>query len=1004
MFYQSDIGTFKSALTPKQAVADAKEKGYKVAILADEKLTGALEFYHACKKEGIRPVIGVTKKLPQGHFVFLAKNHEGYKELCFFESEGYSEDIFKKDSIEAVLAFGEADSSVSFRYALRDAKNVPQNVVVLPFSIVNGKEKKDFYKVASLIAVVEKTTFEKVVAFGGFHFATAPYKKEVLKYKEAIADFLKNFGEYDFGHPVPPDYKFVFDTAKELGIGVPEDFRSAQNMLFRHLCAEGMKKRGLAGKKEYEERLAYEMDVISKMHFDGYMLIVWDFINQAKRMGIPVGPGRGSAAGSLVSYVLGITNLDPMKYTLLFERFLNPERVSLPDIDMDFCQDRREEIIEYVRQKYGEKNVAQIITISGIGAKAAIRDGARIIQAPLAVADKLAKSISDKPGAKLEEEEVDENALSPIERLIWRKALSLEGLHKNFGVHAAGVVISNDPLYKNAPVYEVNETKVVGFEGANLEDVNLVKYDFLGLKTLTVIDRVVKEIEEQTGVKIDINSIPPEDENVFKMISQGLTKGLFQIESDGMRELAMRLKPSNFEELIAMLALYRPGPMESGMLDSFIKRKHGQEKVSYFFASMEPVLKPILKPTYGLIVYQEQVIQIVQAIAGFSLGEADQVRRAMGKKKPEEMARISKEFVQRAAAKGYKESEAAEMFSLIEKFAGYGFNKSHSAAYAYITYQTAWLKYYYPVIFMASLINGEADKSIEASKLHEYATEAQKLGISVEAPDIFESGVYFKGIEKEKRIVFGLKAVKGVGKGAYAIEELKNAHPDITQKKDLKKFLEVSVEYKSDTYKKPGKRVIEALIKSGAMDGYGFTRKDLLDSVSEIASKGQIEKISGKEFSKAEKIIMEAEMLKMPFRSTFEKNVKPGTAILLKKEKRKKKNGRGEYIYVHLYVAEEKEGGVTFNIVEAADFNNVLESVEQGDTCTISLVYRGKYVNVASAKKEVASNINTSYTTKTPQKIPVTVFDESEPKNEKNENVIYDVFDIDGSLLMRMYV
>lgn len=1001
MIYQSDVGTFKSALTPKKIVQDAKNKGYKVAILADEKLTGALEFVYTCEKEGIKPVIGVHKAFGDGEYIFLAKNHKGYQDLCFYESEGIDDSIFEKNDVLPVLVRGKTDFK-TVKYALKYIESSGK-IKYLPLALANGSKKEDFYKVASLIAIVEKTTFDKIVSFGQFHFDIAPKKQDILKYKNDVADFLSHFQGYDFGHPVPPNYKFIFDSAKELGIQVSAEFKQAQNELFRYLCRMGMKKRSLEGKKEYEERLAFEMDVISKMNFDGYMLIVWDFINEAKKMGIPVGPGRGSAAGSLVSYVLGITNLDPLKYTLLFERFLNPERVSLPDIDMDFCQDRREEIIEYVRKKYGEKNVAQIITISGIGAKAAIRDGARIIQAPLAAADKLAKSISDKPGAKLEEEAIDENSLSPIERMIWRKALSIEGLHKNFGVHAAGVVISNEPLYKNAPVYEVNETKVVGFEGANLEDVNLVKYDFLGLKTLTVIDRAVKEIKRQTGTDIDINSLPPEDPNIFKMISDGFTKGLFQIESDGMRELAMRLKPSNFEELIAMLALYRPGPMESGMLDSFIRRKHGQEPVSYFFKSMEPKLKPILEPTYGLIVYQEQVMQIVQAIAGFSLGEADQVRRAMGKKKPEEMERISREFVSRAVQNGYKENETAEMFSMIEKFAGYGFNKSHSAAYAYITYQTAWLKYYYPVIFMASLINGEADKSIEASKFPEYAIEAQKLGIKVESPNIFASGSYFVGVEKERRIFFGLKAIKGVGKGAYAIEELKKTFPDIVEKRDLKAFLRQTVSYKSDSYKKPGKRVMEALIKSGALDGYGYTRKDLLDSLADITAKGVVSSTSGEDFSKEEKILMEAEMLKLPVGSTFEGEVEPGTAIVLKKEKRKKRNGKGEYIQAHLYIAEKDASELIFKVVEAADFNNCLKDINVGETCVVNLVYKGKYVNVSSAEKR-ETLINKTSISSTPSKKSLRVFEDIGDVEYPESGGVFEVFDINGSLILNLYV
>ncbi len=787
MFLQTDVSLFQSTLSAKKSVEKFKEKGFDKVVLADTNLSAALTFYGACKGAQIMPIIGVQNTFEGVKYLFIAHNQKGYSVLTEAETKGYNESIFSNENITAVaLDIVSMNAEIKSVYGAlkQEVKLIDQAInhrlkektTIIPVSIANAAKEEDYFTIASMKAVENKSSYEEEIAAGNVVISTIQYpeffQNEVL---ESILSKCVN--DYTFGNPVPPSFKFCDEVGKEYGVENPTN-----DSLFEHLAKLGLAKR-FEGKEipaNYAEQLDFEIKVIQGMKFAGYFLIVWDFINYAKRNDIPVGPGRGSAAGSLVAYSLEITDLDPLPYGLLFERFLNPDRISFPDVDIDFCQERREEVIQYVIDKYGIDNVGQVITFGKLAAKAAVRDAARVMNAPLYLADKLAKMVPEKPGMtlKLAEESIGEELKNIfkedfIAEKVWSKALKMEGLKKNQGVHAAGLVISNDEIYNRAPVYNVNGVNVCGYEGGYLEDVNLVKYDFLGLKTLTVIDKTKKSILKQTGKIIDFTKENINDPAVYKYISTGNTSGLFQIESPGMQDLAKRLQPSNFEEVTAMLALYRPGPMEAGMLESFINRKHGREEVSYFFDSMTEALKPILEPTYGLIVYQEQVMQIVRAIAGFSLGEADLVRRAMGKKKIEEMTKISKDFVARAVTKGYKENEAAELFNLIEKFAGYGFNKSHSAAYALVTFYTGFLKYYYPVHFMANLINSDITNT---DKLVAYVAECKNLGIELTKPDICTSTVEFTPIEQDKKIIFGLKAVKGVGAGA---ENLINAANEV---------------------------------------------------------------------------------------------------------------------------------------------------------------------------------------------------------------------------------
>jgi DNA polymerase-3 subunit alpha len=669
--------------------------------------------------------------------------------------------------------------------------------------------------------------------------------------------------ELKLGNPTPPNFKFTREYAELEGLNIdnagddesvePKKRLSAADKndaeYFIHCCRLGLEERlkhvPAERHQEYRDRLEFEMDVINQMKFPGYMLIVWDFVREAKKMGIAVGPGRGSAAGSLVAFSLEITDIDPMKYDLLFERFLNPERVSMPDIDMDFMQARRGEIIDYVVRKYGREQVAQIITFGSLLAKGVIRDVSRVLDMPLSQADMMAKLIPDelgitlngktkggefKPGAFQKEPKIAELIENDQQAArVWEFSKKLEGLKRNAGMHAAGVVISNEPLWKKTPIYKPSgeETFVTQYSLNYLEDVDLIKFDFLGLKTLDVIDNAIKLIKNRYDKTINWHEIDENDPKVYETIQSGETIGMFQIESSGMQDLNKRLKPSSFEDLIAVLALYRPGPMESGMLDDFIERKHGRQAISYTFPSMEP----ILKPTYGVIVYQEQVMQIVQTVGGMSLGGADIVRRAMGKKKIEEMQKYNKEFSEGAQKQGLDYHKASELFDLIEKFAGYGFNKSHSAAYAMVTFQTAWLKTYYPQEFMAALLTSEKDNT---DKVVKYIDEAKRMKITLGAPDINHSQLEFSAITKDgaDQILFGLGAIKGVGEAA--VESILEARSE-GEFKDIKDFIN-RIEPQ-----KVNKKVIECIIKAGGLDHFGYSRRALLEQVEilvETAKKG----------------------------------------------------------------------------------------------------------------------------------------------------------------------
>jgi DNA polymerase-3 subunit alpha len=592
---------------------------------------------------------------------------------------------------------------------------------------------------------------------------------------------------------------------------VPENF--TKDSYLEHLAKIGLDSRladlNIDDKEGlYKNRLQYELSVIKKMGFSGYFLIVWDFIKYAKENGIPVGPGRGSGAGSLVAYALNITDIEPIRYKLLFERFLNPDRVSLPDFDIDFCMNRRPDIINYVTSKYGKNNVSQIITYGTLKAKAAIRDVGRVMGLPYKDVDQIAKTVPLELNITLDEALKGESDLAkkqnenPIYKELIDYARELEGLPRHAGTHAAGIVISEKPLWEHVPLYLGTKDEIVTqFAKDEIEEIGLVKFDFLGLKTLTVIHDASKLIKENHDKNFNIDKLPLDDKKTYKLISQGKTVGVFQLESPGFKELVKKIKPDCLEDIIASVALYRPGPIGSGMLDDFWKRKHRLINVTY----PHPSLEPILKETYGTIVYQEQVMSIASTLSGFSMGEADILRRAMGKKKPEEMKKLKETFIKGALQNKIPSKKAEEIFDLLEYFAGYGFNKSHSAAYALIAYETAYLKTHYPLIFMASLLNSEKD-NIE--KFQKYQDELTEMNIKLLPPDLNKSNAMFT-VEGDN-IRFGLACVKNIGEiaGNSIIEE-RNNNGEFIDLKDLLKRADL---------RKVNKKVLESLVLCGALD------------------------------------------------------------------------------------------------------------------------------------------------------------------------------------------
>ncbi|MBN1998482.1 DNA polymerase III subunit alpha [candidate division KSB1 bacterium] len=856
-------------------VAMAAELEMPALALTDHgNLFGAIEFYQKCLKSGVKPIVGSEvyvaprschekKSIPgikgtSFHLVLLCKNEIGYKNLMKLVSLGYTEGFYYKPRVDIELLRtynkglvalsaclkGEVAGNILYR-DLEHAREVVQkyrDIFGENFYLeVQDHNIVDEDKVRAGVFQLAAETGVKVVATNDIHYLQKEHwaAHDVLLCLQTGKDYgdpsrmrytshelyFKNTDEMmQLFHATPEVLENTMEVAEKCNLmmdfktyhlpqfKIPEsdEIKTLDDYL-RKLAYVGLKSRYENLTPEIRKRLDYELSVIKQMGYAGYFLITYDFIKYAREKGIPVGPGRGSAAGSLVAYSLRITNLDPLKYGLLFERFLNPERVTMPDIDIDFCYERRPEVIEYVKNKYGYNNVCQIITFGTMAARAVIRDVGRVLNMSYGEVDRIAKLIPTQLNIKLKEalETVTElrdlvNQDETHQKLI-QYSLVLEGLARHASTHAAGVVITPEELTNYVPLYKTKDDDLTTqYDMSVLEEVGLLKMDFLGLRTLTVIQKAIDAVRI-LGHNIDLETLPLNDPKVYELFGNGHTIGIFQFESSGMQEYMVKLQPECLEDLLAMNALYRPGPMD--WIDDFIDRKKGRQKIEYD----HPLLEPVLKDTYGIAVYQEQVMQMAVAVAGYSMGEADLLRRAMSKKKKEIMAQQRGVFVQRASENGVTKETGEKIFDDMAKFAKYGFNKSHAACYSLIAYQTAYLKAYFPAEFMAAAISSEMHSTTRVNIL---LTECRRMGLEILPPDINES--YWDFVVKDGKIRFGLGAIKNVGEGAVdAVVQARNAGHR------FKTIYDLCIKVSSSAM---NKKVLESLVESGALDNLTGTR------------------------------------------------------------------------------------------------------------------------------------------------------------------------------------
>ncbi len=901
-----------------------------LAITDHGNMFGAIEFYQQAIESGIKPIIGCEmyiapksrfEKTSHGiqdasyHLTLLVKDEEGYGNLLKLVTKGYLEGFYYRPRIDKEILARYSRGLVGLSGCLKselshllDTEQYKNALAVLD-EFRNIFDKGDFYIELQDQSISEQNKINHaaincakdldipVVATNDVHYLYREnaYAHEILLCIQTQTNLddpdRMRFGseEFYFRSPEEMNARFIelpqaisntlaitekcnleLDFSRiHLPHFVPPDGKSRFDYL-GELCREGMRTRYGNITEEIRSRLDYELNAIKESGFLGYFLIVWDFVRHAKSQGIPVGPGRGSAAGSLVSYLLGITDIDPLKYGLLFERFLNPERVSLPDMDIDFCYGRRTEVIEYVINKYGKDNVAQIITFGTMMARAVVRDVGRAMNMSYSDVDKIAKLIPADPNIGLKQAIKLEPQLgylykedTQIRKLI-DISLSLEGLTRHASTHAAGVVIAEKPLTEYIPLCKISNGQITtGYAMEALEKIGLLKMDFLGLRTLTVINETIKIIQRSRNACIDIKTIPMDERRTFKLLQGGESIGVFQLESSGMRELLKKMKPERFEDVIAILALYRPGPIGSGMVEDFVRRKRGDITVKYDHKRLEP----ILRETYGIILYQEQVMRIASEVGGFSMAEADMLRRAMSKKNPEVMDKARKSFIEGAARKGIVIDIATKIFNHIEYFAGYGFNKSHSAAYAMISYQTAYLKANFLPEFMTALLTSEKDNT---DKIVQYIDECTRVGIKVLPPDINESFANFTLISQDM-IRFGLAAIKNVGHNA--VEEIVDARKKEGHFKNLYNLCE-RVDLRI-----VNRKVIESMIKCGALDSFRLNRSQLMaiiDDAIKIANslqKDRIIKQSTFIFHEGSKPIPELKEWPEPQLLAFEKEI-----------------------------------------------------------------------------------------------------------------------------------
>ncbi len=864
---------------PSEALTHLAQSGAKAVALTDHgNLYGAIEFYTRCRKEGIKPIIGCEMYLAKKsrleksgsqkencHLTVLARNFEGYQNLMALSSKGFLEGYYYDPRIDKEILAQHAKGLIVLSGCLKsevnqlvtggDLKGATRLVMeyrdllepgAFFLEIMDHGIEKQKQVVKAMLEIHEKTKLP-LVATNDCHYALKG-DNEAHDARVCIATGKKlaepqrlRFESHEFYFKSGAEMAKIFHFAPEaidntvriadmcaLEIPMktsmphfPVPDGTTEDATLERLSREGLARLGKADDPAYTDRLSYELGVIKRMGFSGYFLIVWDFIKYAKENSIPVGPGRGSGAGALVCYTMGITAVDPIRHKLLFERFLNPDRLSMPDLDIDFSDRGRPRVIEYVRRKYGAANVAMIITFGSLGAKTAIRDVGRILDTPLSEVDRLSKLVPGGPDVTLHKAlektpELQEAAKNPEIKKLLDLAKKLEGLRRHTGVHAAGVVITPEAVVKYAPLAVGGKNKdevITQYDGDWLPQLGLLKMDFLGLRNLSILEDAVEFVRKRHDPKFDPYLAPEGDEKTYKLLQSGRALGVFQLDSEGIRELLRRLKPTTFEDISAVLALYRPGPMGSGMLDDFVARKHGA-KVKYD----HPLLEPILKDTYGCMVYQEQVMEISKSLAGFSAGMADGLRKAMGKKVPEEIEKLRGDFVKGAEKNNISGKLADKIYDQIQKFGGYGFNKSHTVAYGTVSYQTAYLKANYPVEYFAALLSSEIGHSAidvegKENKLVTYLQDAQSFGIKVHGPDVQRSEMVFSiedAPDKTAAIRFGLTAIKNVG--ASAAESLVKARSEggpFASLDDLCRRVDLHA---------MNKRALESLVKAGAMD------------------------------------------------------------------------------------------------------------------------------------------------------------------------------------------
>lgn len=867
----TDFSLLDGAISIERLVAFGKQQQWKALAITDHgNIFGAVKFFQKCQKEGIKPILGIETYFTEDasikdidkkyyHLILLVQNQIGYHNLCKLISFAYQKGFYFKPRIDYAALQEYSEGLIATTACL--GGHIPQLLktnqhqqayerldwflrIFGPdrfYLEVQPEDQAEQKVLNEQLFTIGKERGIQLVAAGDCHYVS-PEDHEAHEIMLAIQthDVMSNPDRYTFGEcrvhirttqqmldvfpgheeavwntgKIADQCNFTFETGKLFfpKFEIPDNKTSDE--YFTYLCQRGFEtlieqqRIDESQRALYQTRLDEEVQLIVKMGFVGYFLVVSDFIQWARRNNIPVGPGRGSAAGSLVAWALEITNIDPLKYNLLFERFLNPERISMPDIDIDFCIEGREAVINYVRDKYGHDKVCQIITFGTMMAKGVIKDVARALGFPFEDSNAITSLIPEQLKITLEESVEQEPRLkelianNPKAKKLFDIAFRLEGLTRHASKHAAGIVISPEAIDEVLPVYVPPKTTelVTQYAMTELEYLGFLKIDLLGLKNLTLIDHAVQMIHKNYGIALDINMLPLDDIKTFELLCAGKTSGVFQLESEGLKEVLRKLQPEKFEDIIAVNALYRPGPLGSGMVDDFIERKHGRQKITYLF----PELEPILKETYGVIVYQEQVIKIASAIAGYSLGQADILRRAMGKKKAEEMAKQRESFLTGSRQRNFDEKKAGELFDLMAYFAGYGFNKSHSAAYGLIAYQTAYLKANYAAEFMACLISLEVTN---ADKMVFYLQEAKDMGLDIVPPDINRSHINFTVCDG--KIIFGLQGIKNVGHASL---------DNICAERLKKPFLDVLDFCTRIDLRTSNKRVIENLICAGAFD------------------------------------------------------------------------------------------------------------------------------------------------------------------------------------------